>query len=289
MKPPFPYYGAKSRLAPWIASLLPPHEMYVEPFCGSAAVLFAKQPARSEIVNDADRNVVAFFRVLREQPAELVDALRLTPYARDEYFASRLDVDDVSDLERARRFFVRSTQAFNGMGNSDGRSGSWSAGVRLGSTSDPVSVRGLVERLHQHADRLRTVSVDNRPAEKVIAAYDSPNVAVYVDPPYLGETRASLDDKKRRTADYRHDMSTAAEHEALAETLHNCKSAVLLSGYPSPLYDELYADWHRAEMTVRRPATNTRGRAGAGATEVIWSNRPLQVQANLFDVWGVSA
>lgn len=283
MKPPFPYYGAKSRLAPWIASLLPPHEMYVEPFCGSAAVLFAKTPARSEIVNDVDRNVVAFFRVLREQPADLVEALRLTPYARDEYFAARLDVDDLDDLERARRFFVRSTQAFNGMGNSDGRSGSWSAGVRIGSTPDAVSVRNLIDRLHQHADRLRTVSVDNRPAEKLIATYDSPNVAIYVDPPYLGETRTSLDEKKRRKADYRHDMSAAADHEALAAVLHGCKAAVVLSGYPSPLYDGLYADWHRAEMTVQRPSTNTRGRAGTAAIEVLWSNRPLDTQPALFE------
>lgn len=286
MRPPFPYYGAKSRLAPWIASLLPPHEMYVEPFCGSAAVLFAKTPARSEIVNDVDRNVVAFFRVLREKSADLVEALRLTPYARDEYFAARLDVDVLDDVERARRFFVRSTQAFNGMGNSDGRSGSWSAGVRIGSTPDAVSVRGLVDRLHHYAERLRTVSVDNRPAEKVIAAYDGPNVAIYVDPPYLGETRAGLDDKKRRKADYRHDMTTAAEHEALAAVLHGCNASVLLSGYPSPLYDELYADWHRAEVTVQRPSTNSRGRAGAAATEVLWSNRPLGGQSALFDLAG---
>ncbi|GAB7044924.1 DNA adenine methylase [Catenuloplanes indicus] len=283
LRPPFPYYGAKSRLAPWIASLLPAHEMYVEPFCGSAAVLFAKAPARSEVINDLDRNVVAFFRTLREQRDDLVTALRLTPYARDEYFADRLDVDDISDLERARRFFVRSTQAFNGMGNSDSRSGSWSAGVRVGSTPDAVSVRDLVERLHQHADRLRAVSVDARPAAKVIAAFDGPAVAMYVDPPYLGETRTSLDDAKRRSADYRHDMSAPEEHVALAETLHACKAAVLLSGYPSPLYDDLYSDWYRAEMSVQRPATNRRGRAGTGAVEVIWSNRPIGRQPSLFD------
>jgi DNA adenine methylase len=284
MRPPFPYYGGKGRLAPWIASLLPPHRMYVEPFAGSAAVLFAKPPSLHEVLNDLDRNVVAFFRVLREQREDLVDALRLTPYARDEYAAATLADEDLADLERARRFFVRTTQGFNAAGNCDGRSGSWSNGDRPERASKAVQIANLVDRLHQHAARLRAVVVDSRPAEQVIAAYDDADVAMYIDPPYLGETRTGLDKAKRRKADYRHDMPSARQHAELAERLHRCRAAVLLSGYPSPLYDDLYADWHRVQMSVRRPSTNRAGRVGAGAVEVLWSNRPLGVELSLFDL-----
>ena len=71
MRPPVTYFGGKSRLAPWIASLLPPHRVYVEPFCGSAAVLFAKAPSTHEVINDRDGNLVNFLRVLRTRPDEL--------------------------------------------------------------------------------------------------------------------------------------------------------------------------------------------------------------------------
>src|SRR4051794_15717834 len=71
LKPPIPYFGGKARIAPWIVSLMPPHRVYVEPFAGSAAVLFAKARATHEILNDVDGEVVNFFRVLRERPEDL--------------------------------------------------------------------------------------------------------------------------------------------------------------------------------------------------------------------------
>ncbi|MEO1065520.1 MAG: DNA adenine methylase, partial [Actinomycetota bacterium] len=84
MKPPVRYYGGKTRLAPWLASLMPELPVYVEVFTGSAAVLLARPQVRHEILNDRDGNVVTFFRVLRDRPDELIEALQLTPYARDE-------------------------------------------------------------------------------------------------------------------------------------------------------------------------------------------------------------
>ena len=94
LPPPFAYYGSKARLAPWIATLMGPHRVYVEPYAGSAAVLFARPtPAPYEVLNDLDGNVVTFFRTLRDQPDELIAALRLTPYSRAEFRAAHLDRD----------------------------------------------------------------------------------------------------------------------------------------------------------------------------------------------------
>jgi DNA adenine methylase len=107
MRPPTQYFGAKGRLAPWIASLLPPARTFVEPFAGSAAVLFAKPPSPTEVINDADGDLVLFFRVLRDRGPELARALTLTPYARAELRAANLDRPGLDELERARRVFVR--------------------------------------------------------------------------------------------------------------------------------------------------------------------------------------
>ncbi|MFI0424040.1 DNA adenine methylase [Spongiactinospora sp. 9N601] len=74
LRPPFAYYGAEGRLAPLLAGLLPPHEVYVEPFAGVAAVLFAKRPAQGETINDINGDLMAFMRALRDQPRALIRA-----------------------------------------------------------------------------------------------------------------------------------------------------------------------------------------------------------------------
>lgn len=88
-------------LAPQIAALLPAHGHYVEPYCGSLAVLLAKQPSAHETVNDIDRRLVTFWRVLRERPGELARACALTPHSRIEHSAAD-PTEDVDDLELAR-------------------------------------------------------------------------------------------------------------------------------------------------------------------------------------------
>jgi DNA adenine methylase len=274
MKPPFPYYGSKGRLASRIVDLMPRHRVYVEPFAGSAAVLFAKAPAPVEIINDLDHNVITFFRVLRTREAEFARALRLTPYSREEYAAADLTDETIDDLERARRFFIRATQGHNAAG-SGGRAG-WSNGIRARHT-DATATSNLVDRLYSLADRLRTVVVEHRDATELIAAHDAPDTVFYLDPPYLADTR-------RSGRDYAQEADSATFHSALADILRSVRGTVLLSGYPSALYDRLYADWDRIEVSVHRATTNTRGRTGVErGTEVVWCNQSLGRQVSLFE------
>lgn len=282
MKPPFTYYGSKGRMAPMIASILPEHRLYFEPFCGSAAVLFAKRPAVHEVINDIGESVTTFFRVLRDRPDELQCALSLTPYARDEYLAADLTDPDIDEVERARRFFVRTTQSFNGGGTGPAHRVSWANGMRSSGGSRASGVRKVIDELHQVAERMRGVIVENRSYEHLLELYDGERHVFYVDPPYLGSTRSSLDPAKRRGRDYLHDLTTDDQHRDLAERLHVCKATILLSGYHSELYDELYADWDQTEVSLHRPSGNRRGHSMPPAVEVIWSNRPLAGQAFLF-------
>ncbi len=284
MKPPIPYYGAKARLAPWITSLMPPHRAYVETHRGSAAVLFSRQPTPVEVINDLDGNVTTFFRILRDQPDELARVLRLTPYGRSEYRAAALDQPDLTDLERARRFFVRATQGFNGAGT--GRWAGWSNGTRRdGSSSDANTVAAVVDQLHRYAERLRRVIVEQRPATEMVTAYDGPNTVFFADPPYLASTRRGLD--RSRPKDYAEDSSAEADHRDLAKALHAADGAVLLCGYPSPLYDELYGDWWQVRQVVTCPSSNRRGTVGVTAEEVVWSNRPIGVgDGSQLDLFG---
>jgi DNA adenine methylase len=275
VKPPFTYFGGKTRIASQIAAMLPPHEHYVEPFAGSLAVLLAKPRSMMETVNDLDGDLVAFWRVLRERPAELEHACALTPHSRAEHADAIRLAEAPDDLERARRVWIRLTQ---------GRSGQLHhlTGWRhyqdpRGSNSPmPGYLASYVRRICPAAERITGVSLECLPASEIIRRYGQhESVLIYADPPYLEETRSSAG----RGPSYEHEMRTGDEHRELATALLEARAAVVLSGYDSPLYAGLYDGWHRTDF----PAFTGNSHDGtARRTEVLWSNRPFP-QGSLFD------
>lgn len=260
MRPPFPYYGSKQSVAERIVGMLPTHRHYVEPFAGSLSVLLAKAPAPFETVNDIHRELMTFWRVLRDRPVELERVCALTPHSRAEY-AAAADIDG-DDLERARRVWVRLTQSRSGV---LGRRTGWRHYVDPAgsSASMPGYLDGYVDRMAAVAQRLHAVSLECRPALEVITSYGrSTEVCLYVDPPYLGETRSG--------AHYAHEMTAAADHAVLLEALLACKASVVLSGYASELYDTTLSGWSRTTISTFN------GNADNGSrTEVVWSNREI--------------
>lgn len=257
--PPFAYYGGKTTLAPQIADLLPRHDHYVEPFAGSLAVLLAKPAVKWETVNDLDGDLMTFWRVLRDRPEELARVCSLTPHARAEYELSK-SLDGVDDLERARRVWVRLTQSRSLSMKATGWK--YSRNFEGRKTSGPGNLDAFVGRMASVAQRLHRVSLESRDAVEVIRDYGSePTVCLYVDPPYLGSTRAT---------NYRHELTEDDQHEALSEALNACKATVVLSGYDSPLYADLFAGWHRTLIKAPTVLSGENGRV-----EVLWSNRPI--------------
>jgi len=268
LRPPIPYFGGKITLAEQIASLLPPHKHYVEPFAGGLSVLLAKTPSQVETVNDLDQDLVTFWRVLRDTPEDLIRVASATPHSRAEYLAA-YDLDGAgSDLERARRVWVILSQGRAGTLRRTGwRHQQTARGRSSAVTTDLIS---LTDRMGPAADRLRRVTLECRDALDVIRDYGrDPDALIYADPPYLSGTRAG--------AVYRHEMADKAAHRALAETLHACSAAVVLSGYHSPLYDVLYGGWHVHEIAAWTGQGSVRGER----TEVLWSNRPLVTDGDL--------
>lgn len=268
LRPPLVYFGGKTLLAPRIVELLPAHGHYVEPYAGSLAVLLAKAPAGHETVNDLDGDLMTFWRVLRDRPGDLARVCALTPHSRAEW-AACADLDNPDDIERARLVWTRLVQ---GRAAQLTRTG-WRHYVDPAGTSStfPDYLTGYVDRMAAAAQRLHRVSLEHRPALELITRYGtSPEVLLYVDPPYLGTVR--------RGASYRHELRSDDDHRELAAALRACRATVVLSGYPSDLYDrELYPDWHRTTL----PAGTGQGHVWANRTEVLWSNQPLGAQTTL--------
>lgn len=265
--PPFAYFGGKMRLAERIVDLLPAHQHYVEPFAGSLAVLLAKPRATMETVNDLDGDLVAFWRVLREQPDALALTMALTPHSRQEHQDSYEIPEGTSDLERARRVWVRLSQ---GRGGTMRRTG-WRfySNPANSTTGMPGYLAGYTQRVPPAAERLAGVSLECRDALDVIADYGQhPDVLLYCDPPYLGSTRAS---------NYRHEITGGAEHRELLEVLAGVRATVVLSGYPSALYEEHLDGWDRQELAAwtGNGIRGGRTKVDGNRTEVLWCNRPL--------------
>lgn len=268
-RPCLRYPGAKWRMAPLIASILVqlPHVIYLEPFFGSGAVFFCKRPSPVELINDIDGEVINLFRVLRETPDELVRLVALTPYSENEWKAS-LDInEELPATERARRLLLRAWQSHaQRLGSRTG----WAHDGVAGAKRLQAWLQ-LPDRLLECVERLKWAQLFNRDALAMTQDYNAPEVCIYADPPYLGDTRGCEGNL------YRHEMKDPQEHALLLGILLAHPGPVVLSGYAHPLYDTALKDWTRLDVAAI-------GEKGAKRTEVLWVNRPLDgaPQGSLF-------
>lgn len=274
VSPAFRYHGAKFRLSGWVQQHFPPHVTYVEPFGGAAGVLLTKPRAYAEVYNDLDGDVVNFFRVLQDPPQRdrLIEICFLTPYAREEFELAWEPTDDT--VERARRLVIRAQMGFGSAGATKGKTGFRIDTDRAYSTAQhhwaayPPSLAIVAERFTQ-------VLIENRPAIEVMRQHDGARTLHYVDPPYLHSTRVMQSGK---AGYYRHEMSED-DHTALLDVLLDLEGAVVVSGYPSALYNDRLAGWARHETAARISA----GRGTGVRTECLWLN-PAAV-AGLKPAW----
>ncbi|GLT00840.1 hypothetical protein GCM10007897_22300 [Sphingobium jiangsuense] len=261
-RPLLRWHGGKWKLAPWIISEMPRHRVYVEPFGGAGSVLIRKPRSYAEVWNDLDDNVVNLFRVLRGPCAdELIEQLRLTPFASEEFFQAYHTCDD--PVEQARRLVIRSFMGFGSNGHE--RSTGFRSNSNRSGTTPARDWMNYPDALALTIERLRGVVILNRDARKVMAAHDGPDTLHYVDPPYVACTRDA-------GQDYAHEM-TDADHADLLDFLDGLEGMVMLSGYPCDLYDRRLAHWTRITKSALADGAKKR-------VEVMWLN-PACVQAKV--------
>lgn len=103
---PIKWVGGKSRLRKQIIDLLPPHTCYVEPFAGASWVLFGKPPSNVEVLNDIDQDLINFFRVVKNNPEQLIASFEWELVSRAEFERlAQLDTTQLTDIQRAHRFY----------------------------------------------------------------------------------------------------------------------------------------------------------------------------------------
>lgn len=256
-------------IAKEIVSLIPKHHAYLEPFFGSGAVFFNKQPSNIEMINDMDNDVCNLFECIRNDSEKLARIVMTIPFGRQEY-DNAFEGLEIEPYMKAAQFLTRCWQGHGFRTN----------GYKVGWKND---VQGrermyalwdwyrLPEWIIEIAERLRKAQIENRPALEVVKRFNFDNVFMYLDPPYVLSTRTGKQ--------YKYEMEDS-EHEELLKEITCSKAKILVSGYESELYSRYLSGWCKKDYSAT-------AEYGLKRKETIWANFDIrekqEKQQSIFD------
>lgn len=294
-----PWFGGKRTMAPDIVQQLGKHTQYFEPFCGSMAVLFAKEQSRCETVNDLHGDLINLARVLQHPDAAptiyhrlqtvlfseglLTDACdHLDDDSSLSLILSHKAAEDPLSIERAYWYFLSSWMMRNGVAGTARLE--YQAAVRWTKNggSPTKRWRSAVESIPAWHDRLLNVVIIRRDAFSICDRFeDHEETAIYVDPPYLAESRSGFGNHGNGSK-YKHEFSNDGpmfgdDHTRLRDMLIAYKKArIVVSYYDCPRIRELYDGWTFIDKARQKHlhAQNGRGARPKEAPEVLIVNGP---------------
>lgn len=242
MKLLIPWPGGKTRLASTLLPMFPEHTCYVEPFAGAAALLFARpEPARSEVINDINGELVRMYRCVAHHLDEFVRQFRWALSSREMFhWAQMQNVETLTDIQRGARFFYLQQLAFAGKveGQTFGYATTAPAGLNLLRIEEALSAAHL---------RLARVTIENQPWRAMFKRYDRAHTFFFCDPPYW------------ETMGYGVEFGLA-EYEALAEAMRKAKGKVLLTVNDHPKMREVFAGFRLDQVPIRYSTGNRTGK-----------------------------
>ena len=256
MKTPITYYGGKQKLANRILPLLPSHVLYAEPFAGGAAILFAKDPSEIEVLNDTNKELINFYKVVQQDFVTLEKRVRITLHSRDMH----ADAEAIyarphlfEEIDRAWAVWVMASQSFSSI-----LGGSWGYDKKKNTTTKKISNKGL-QFNEDYAIRLQNVQLECSDALYIIKSRDTEQSFFYCDPPYFNSDCAHY--KGYSEHDFKNLLNTLAE----------IKGKFLLSSYPSPLLAEYTKKfgWHNNQ--IEQQVSVNKG-SGKKKTEMLTAN-----------------
>ncbi|MHB1333377.1 MAG: DNA adenine methylase [Sulfuriferula sp.] len=175
--PIIPWLGGKRRLADKLIPLFPPHECYVEVFCGGAALYFLRAPAPVEVLNDINGELVNLYRVVQHHLEEFVRQFKWAISSRQVFkWQQETKPETLTDIQRAARFYYLQHHAFGG--KVDGQN------FGTATTAPMINLCRIEESLSAAHLRLSGTNVENLPWQECLRRYDRAHTFFYMDPPY---------------------------------------------------------------------------------------------------------
>lgn len=247
MKTPISYYGGKQTMLKHILPLIPPNKLYTEAFCGGAAVLFAKQSAEDEIINDLNMDLTTFYLMAKVNYKELKVEIDKTLHSRDMHTHAAHILNSPQFFNQAQRAWA--VWALCKMSFASMLDGSF--GYDFGGGM-PKKLSNAKDDFTDHlCNRLASITIENRDALAVISCYDNPKAFHFVDPPYInsdcGHYEGSFNEQNM---------------DDLLKLLEKVKGKFMLTMFPLDMIEE-YAiknSWiiHRVERAISASQTNRR-------------------------------
>lgn len=259
MKTPIKTHGGKHYLSKWIISHFPADYVsmdYIEVFGGGASVMLQKKRSKSEQLNDLDRNTFNFWRIVKGDGFNLAKHCYEIQCSKDT-FDRFLLYSPWTVFQEATKEFVLRRMSRGGAKKSFSKS----KRTRRGMPEHQSAWLNGVDLIMPAFNRLQDVSITNLDFRKIFDVATEETL-LYLDPPYLHETRVS---KKM----YECEM-TREDHEDLLRRCNDSNAKIVLSGYRSSLYDEQLNNWNRVEKSVANHSSQeiTKKRK----TECLWMN-----------------
>jgi len=261
IKAPFSYYGGKQQLASRILGMIPEHEIYCEPFCGGAAIFFAKKPSRVEIINDTNGELVNFYEVIQRDFSALEREIEISLHSRTQHRQARVIYENPDMFDRIKRawavWMLASASYSCKLNGSFGYD-------RTGSTSKKIAHK-RAGFSSDYAIRLQSVQIECCDALRIIGSRDTTETFFYLDPPYVGTDQGH------------YDGYTKMDFDALLQKLEALQGKFLLSSFRNASLAEYTKrnGWHTVEVRLSSPMTHGHGRSPRAKIEVLTSNYPI--------------
>ncbi|MBL8260946.1 MAG: DNA adenine methylase [Xanthomonadaceae bacterium] len=230
----FPWPGGKTRLLQHLLPLLfdNPHTCYVEAFAGGAALLFAREPAKVEVLNDVNGDLVTLYRVVANHLDEFVRQFRWALTSREMFRWAKLQhVDTLTDIQRAARFFYLQRLSFGGKMTSR----HFGTGVV---SPKRINLLRLEEELSAAHLRLHSTVIECLPWEQCVERYDAPHTLFFMDPPYW------------QTEGYGIEFGLD-QYEQLAERMANMKGRAILTINDHPDMRRIFGRFRSKVVPIR--------------------------------------
>jgi len=269
LKTPISYYGGKQKLANKIISLIPKHTLYCEPFIGGAAVFFAKSPSEVEVLNDTNKELINFYKMVQNEFVGLEKEIRISLHSRDLHRKASViynNPDMFSEIRRAWAVWVLSTQSFSSQLDS-----SWGYDISKNTTTKKI-INNRDRFTEEMAIRLQNVQIESADALYIINGRDSEDSFFYLDPPYFNSDCGHYDGYSEQ------------DFENLLLLMSRIKGKFLMSSYPSELLKKYcVANEWRTWSIEQNVTVNNKSGNNKKKIEVLTSNYPIDLTPELFE------
>ncbi|KJV25788.1 restriction endonuclease subunit M [Aquitalea magnusonii] len=261
-QPIIPWLGGKRRLADKLLPLFPPHDCYVELFCGGAALYFLRHhPAKTEVLNDVNGDLVNLYRVVQHHLEEFVRQFKWAISSREVFkWQQQTRPETLTDIQRAARFYYLQQHAFGGkvQGQTYGTA----------TTAPMINLCRIEENLSAAHLRLAGTNIENLPWDECLKRYDRSHSFFYADPPYW------------QTEGYGVPFGLE-QYQHLASLMQSCKGKVMVSINDHPDIRSIFNGFWMEGLEIKYSTGNSHG-APESSKELVITNWQPEVMGGLF-------